>query len=91
MRVCFHGGVFEWAGVFLSRPTSCLYAVTIGQRIFGIFTIRTAVAFYCCATMALAGIKPVALAETMLPATPGPSPATYIPLIFVSRLPVVSS
>jgi hypothetical protein len=35
-------------------------------------------------TIALAGIRPVAAAETMLPATPGPSPATYMPSIRVS-------
>ncbi len=43
------------------------------------------------AMMAFAGIRPVALAETMLPATPGPSPATYMPLILVSRSLVVST
>ena len=35
--------------------------------------------------MDLAGISPVAAAETMLPATPGPSPATYMPLTPVSN------
>ena len=35
--------------------------------------------------MALAGISPVAAADTMLPATPGPSPATYSPFSEVSR------
>lgn len=42
------------------------------------------------ARMAWAGMRPVAAAETMLPATPGPSPATYTPPMRVSRLLVVS-
>ncbi len=36
--------------------------------------------------MALAGMSPVAAAETMFPATPEPSPATYMPLILVSKI-----
>ena len=41
--------------------------------------------------IALAGINPVALADTMFPATPGPSPATYMPFILVSRFWFVST
>jgi len=40
---------------------------------------------YSVSIIRFAGIIPVAAADTMLPATPGPSPATYIPLIAVSR------
>ena len=42
------------------------------------------------ARMALAGMRPVAAAETMLPATPGPSPATKRPGMRVSSVSPVS-